>query len=133
MQSGYRAPGNACCISAIESSLRKPGSSSLICEKIVTGKPNPDIVNLIRRQHNIPESHLSKMVMIGDRPDTDIALGNNAGIATCLVLTGVVQNQEQLIQFCRQSDSHKPGFVLHSFGQDPDFVNGEHSASIDLE
>jgi len=34
--------------------------------------------------------------MIGDRPDTDIALGHNAGIASCLVLTGVVTNEEQI-------------------------------------
>ena len=31
--------------------------------------------------------------MIGDNPGTDIAMGNNAGIDTCLVLTGVVKNE----------------------------------------
>lgn len=30
--------------------------------------------------------------MIGDRPDTDIAFGNAAGVHTCLVMTGVVKN-----------------------------------------
>lgn len=30
--------------------------------------------------------------MIGDRPDTDIAFGNAAGVDTCLVMTGVVKN-----------------------------------------
>jgi ribonucleotide monophosphatase NagD (HAD superfamily) len=31
--------------------------------------------------------------MIGDRPNTDIALANNAGIASCLVMTGIVKNE----------------------------------------
>jgi len=33
--------------------------------------------------------------MIGDNPGTDIAMGNNAGIDTCLVLTGVAETVEQ--------------------------------------
>lgn len=89
MQSGFRAPGAGCVVKAIESSLIKPGTDELICNKVVTGKPNPEIIDLIRGQHGIPEEHLSRMVMIGDRTDTDIALGNNAGIDTCLVLSGV--------------------------------------------
>ena len=31
--------------------------------------------------------------MVGDNPEADIALGNNAGIDTCLVLSGNVKNQ----------------------------------------
>lgn len=33
------------------------------------------------------------MIVIGDRPDTDILMGNNAGIASCLVFTGVVTSE----------------------------------------
>lgn len=91
MQSGYRAPGNGMIISAIEDGLKKSDGSGLIAEKIVTGKPNPAIVDLIRGQHNITCDR-RKMVMIGDRPNTDISLGNLAGIDSCLVLTGVAQN-----------------------------------------
>jgi len=36
------------------------------------------------------------MIMIGDRPDTDILLGNNAGIDTCIVLTGVVRTEIEM-------------------------------------
>ena len=34
--------------------------------------------------------------MIGDRPDTDIALGSNGGVDTCLVLSGVVKDENEV-------------------------------------
>ncbi len=45
------------------------------------------------KQHNIPETMRKKIVMIGDRPNTDIALGHNAGIDSVLVLSGVVKDE----------------------------------------
>ena len=44
--------------------------------KVVTGKPNPAIIDLIREDHKIADSELSKFVVVGDNPPTDIALGN---------------------------------------------------------
>jgi ribonucleotide monophosphatase NagD (HAD superfamily) len=72
MQHGFRVPGNGCIISSIDASLKQPGGEGLICEKVCVGKPNPGIIDLIRKQHGIPESDLSKMIMFGDRPNTDI-------------------------------------------------------------
>ena len=71
----------------------------MICEKILTGKPNKEVIDLIRGQHHIPESDLPKMIMIGDRPNTDIALANNSGIDSCLVLTGVVTNEKEVYEW----------------------------------
>ena len=48
IQHGLRAPGNGMIIAAIESGLKGPGGHGLICDKIVTGKPNPAIFDLIR-------------------------------------------------------------------------------------
>lgn len=134
MQSGYRSPGNGMTVAAIESSLKVPGKpNELICDKINAGKPNPEIINLIRGQHNIPDSDLSKMIMIGDRCDTDVALGNNAGIASCLVFSGVVRNEEELTAYAKQSEKHWPTFVVNSFGNDLDFISDKEMRSQTLD
>ena len=106
--SGLRVPGNGQFVAMLAEGLKDPSGNGLICEKVCAGKPNPGIVDIIRKEHGIPESHLSKMVMIGDNCQTDIALGNNAGIASCLVLTGVVQDQEEAMNWAKQDARYKP-------------------------
>ena len=118
MTKGYRYPGNGSIIAAIESGLKAPGGKGLICEKIVTGKPNKAIVDLIRAQNQIPDDALSRMIMIGDRPDTDIGLAHNSGIASCLVLTGVVTSEEQVQQYAAQDAKQRPTYVIRSIGED---------------
>ncbi len=49
----------------------------------VIGKPNRFIVDALAHKLNI---NLEEMAMVGDRLYTDIALGQNSGITTCLVL-----------------------------------------------
>ena len=80
------------------------------------GKPNPGIVDIIRKHHNIPESEMHKMVMIGDNCQTDIALGNNANIASVLVLTGVVQDREEAHRWAQRDPAYRPTYILESFG-----------------
>ena len=125
IQHGYRAPGNGLIIGALESGLKKAGGEGLICEKIVTGKPNPAIFDLIRGQHNIPESETSKFIMIGDRPDTDIALGSNGKVDTLLVLSGVVKNEEELQDWAAMDDKYKPTYVMNSWGEDINLTEEE--------
>lgn len=52
----------------------------------VVGKPNALMMTIARKQLG---SHSSETVMIGDRMDTDIVAGLEAGMTTCLVLSGV--------------------------------------------
>ncbi|CAA7397894.1 unnamed protein product [Spirodela intermedia] len=71
-----------------------PGAGSMvgaICgstqsEPIVVGKPSPFLMNFLRERFRIPTS---RMCMVGDRLDTDILFGLNAGCKTLLVLSGV--------------------------------------------
>jgi NagD protein len=55
------------------------------------GKPNPV---MIREGLNILGAHSKSTIMIGDRMDTDIQAGAEAGLGTILVLSGVTQPDE---------------------------------------
>jgi NagD protein len=55
------------------------------------GKPNP---LMMRSALNAVNGHSESTVMIGDRMDTDIVAGTEAGLETILVLTGVTGRHE---------------------------------------
>ncbi|MEA2494851.1 MAG: 5-nucleotidase [Thermoleophilaceae bacterium] len=55
------------------------------------GKPNP---LMMRTALNTLEAHSEETAMIGDRMDTDIIAGQEAGLETILVLTGVTTREE---------------------------------------
>src|SRR3954447_19159806 len=61
------------------------------------GKPNP---LMMRTALNTLEAHSEETAMIGDRMDTDIVAGIEAGLETILVLTGVTsQSETELFPF----------------------------------
>lgn len=60
-------------------------------EPYYVGKPNP---LMMRAALNRLSAHSETTVMIGDRMDTDIVAGLEAGMRTILVLTGITQAEE---------------------------------------
>jgi NagD protein len=60
-------------------------------EPYFVGKPNP---LMMRTALNTLEAHSEQTAMIGDRMDTDIVSGLEAGLETILVLTGVTTREE---------------------------------------
>ncbi|MGO2049877.1 MAG: HAD-IIA family hydrolase, partial [Microbacterium sp.] len=60
-------------------------------EPYVVGKPNP---MMFRSALNKIGAHSKKTGMIGDRMDTDIVAGIEAGLHTVLVLTGISDQRE---------------------------------------
>jgi NagD protein len=60
-------------------------------EPYFVGKPNP---LMMRSALNAVNGHSESTVMIGDRMDTDIVAGTEAGLETILVLTGVTGRHE---------------------------------------
>src|SRR5262249_22930860 len=55
------------------------------------GKPNP---LMMRRALNTVGAHSEEAVMVGDRMDTDVVAGMEAGMETILVLTGVTRAED---------------------------------------
>jgi NagD protein len=69
------------------------------------GKPNP---MMFRSAMNRISAHSESTVMIGDRMDTDVVAGIEAGLDTILVLTGST-SAEQVGRY-----PYRPGRVLDS-------------------
>lgn len=83
MEGSKLLPGGGCMVAAIRTATS--------VEPFVIGKPSPYAYNKILE---LTGSSPDQSVMIGDRLDTDIAVGNRAGAETVLVLTGVTSRQE---------------------------------------
>ena len=96
-----------------------PGCGSILAfleactdqKPLVIGKPNPLIMELASEKLKDKNTYV-----IGDRLDTDIQVGINAGLKTILVLTGV-ETRESL-----QSSQIKPDFVFDNLGEVINFV-----------
>ena len=50
---GNRTPANGAIVACLEATAKKTDGKGLICEKVVTGKPNPRIIDIIREDHDI--------------------------------------------------------------------------------
>lgn len=70
------APGNGALVAAVEM------ATGMV--PLVAGKPEPVIFHLAAQELGVKNP-----LMVGDRLDTDILGGNNAGFDTALVLTGI--------------------------------------------
>ena len=78
------------------------------------GKPSPEIVRMAIAASGFSPS---QTVVVGDRLYTDIACGINAGVATCAVLTGEIQEKDL------QASDIKPTYVFRSVKEIYEFLN----------
>ena len=84
------------------------------------GKPNP---LMMRSALNTIEAHSETTAMIGDRMDTDIVAGLEAGLETILVLSGVTTPGEV------ESYSYRPSRIVDSVADLVDELDGARAAS----
>jgi ribonucleotide monophosphatase NagD (HAD superfamily) len=103
---GGEIPDCAGIIAALEVTTGKE------CE-IIVGKPSPMIVEISTARMGVP---IEECLVIGDRLETDIAMGTKAGAQTALVLTGVTR-RDQLA-----STPLQPDYVLENIGEIPRVV-----------
>jgi NagD protein len=84
------------------------------------GKPNP---LMMRSALNAIEAHSETTAMIGDRMDTDVVAGLEAGLETILVLTGVTGSGEA------ERYSYRPSRIVDSVADLIDELGGAHAAA----
>ena len=77
------------------------------------GKPNP---MMFRSALNRIEAHSENTVMVGDRMDTDVIAGIEAGLETILVLTGSTRLEDV------DNYPFRPNRILQSIAEAIDFV-----------
>lgn len=94
-------PGAGCMVAAVCGATQK--------EPIVVGKPSTFLMDFLLQKYNITTS---RMCMVGDRLDTDILFGQNAGCRTLLVFSGVVN--ESAFQDLSKELQVQPEFYTNS-------------------
>ena len=100
-----------------------PGAGSIVAavaaaagkEPLVIGKPNSFMLDRLLAQAGC---RAEQAVLIGDRLDTDIALGRRVGMATVLVLTGVTSRQRAESAPAEQ----RPDVIIEDLGQLPSLL-----------
>jgi NagD protein len=78
------------------------------------GKPNPLMIRSALRQIG---AHSESTIMIGDRMDTDIVTGLEAGLETVLVLTGITTDHQAAQRF-----SYLPTHIVDSVADLVDWI-----------
>jgi len=76
--------------------------------ELLAGKPSPIIMQVARDLLGLPPE---RCMMIGDRLETDIRMGQEAGFATAVVLTGVSRRQDVA------GMSSPPDYVIENLGE----------------
>ncbi len=77
----------------------KPGAGSIVAavaeaagrDPVTAGKPEAPMIELLEQMIGP-----GQVIMVGDRPETDVALGKNAGWLTVCVATGVVRSPDEI-------------------------------------
>ena len=76
-------PGAGTMVGAIE------GAAPASAPTLVAGKPSSELIRRVLKDHGWDAT---RTLIVGDRLDTDVAMGLGSGVDTCLVLSGVVSS-----------------------------------------
>jgi len=108
-------PENGCFLAAVEAATGRgagSGGSGGGKTTVIAGKPRAFLAHALIDTHGLDPS---KVLVVGDRLDTDVAFANAAGLASALVLTGVA-TADDAAKACMPEAPQKtrPRFVFDS-------------------
>ncbi|XP_005523279.1 PREDICTED: phosphoglycolate phosphatase [Pseudopodoces humilis] len=83
LEGGAGIPGTGCLVKAVETAAQR--------EAFIVGKPNRFMFDCVAGEFEVDPA---RTIMVGDRLDTDILMGNDCGLTTLLTLTGVTALDE---------------------------------------
>nr|XP_056703011.1 chronophin [Euleptes europaea] len=96
LSDGQRTPGTGSLTAAVETASGR--------KAMVVGKPNTYMFECIVERFGVDPS---RMLMVGDRLETDILFGKNCGLDTVLTLTGVSRLEEAQAYMASDSPAAK--------------------------
>jgi phosphoglycolate/pyridoxal phosphate phosphatase family enzyme len=102
---GRHIPGNGCTVKALEYCSRR--------KAVNVGKPSSTLADLIAEEHGLDPS---RSLFVGDRLDTDIRFGNENGMKSLLVMTGVTTAQTMIDLAEGTEEEPLPHFILPYVG-----------------
>ena len=100
-----------------------PGGGSVVAavataaeqQPLLIGKPSPRAGELITRHAGVRPT---QALIVGDRLETDIETGHQAGLWTCLVLTGISSAEEA----ASLPPEHRPHWIIDGIAQLPELL-----------
>jgi 4-nitrophenyl phosphatase len=107
-------PGSGAVVRAVEAVAGRTPDA-------VLGKPSATARRLVSERLGVPPE---SCLVVGDRPDTDVAFGNRAGMTTALVTTGVTDATAAATAGDDDPDC-RPDLILESLAELSDVLGGE--------
>ncbi|WP_335998512.1 HAD-IIA family hydrolase [Halorientalis halophila] len=104
---GKSVPGSGAIIGAVAATADRDPDR-------VLGKPSPETVDAVTAALGVPAEDC---LLVGDRLDTDVAMGERAGMTTVLVLTGVTDREDVA------ASEVTPDYVVESIADVPDLLD----------
>jgi phosphoglycolate phosphatase len=113
----WLVPVNGCALAAVVAAVNNLDNQFKPIDPIITGKPNPLYGNLVLKSSGLGHLDPTKVLMVGDKIETDIRLAKNCGFKSLLVLSGCATD------LSRVCETDQPDIVLDGLKDWADMYN----------
>ena len=114
-------PANGCALEAVTHAVNGLDGQQSRMQPVVVGKPNKLFGELVLQASGLGHIDPARVLMIGDKIETDIRLAKNCGFKSCLVLSGC----SKLDDLKRFDTQDQPDYVFNGLFELANFVYGK--------